>query len=85
MIRRGGTAGAILNAADEVAVAAFAEGRIQLSRIPTIVEDVLNRTPAKAEVDLDSIHAAAAEAKRRAEEIINLENTRRGRRTKSKV
>jgi len=75
-IRRGGTAGAILNAADEAAVAAFAEGRIQLSRIPTIVEDVLNRTPVKAEVDLDSIHAAAAEARRLAEEIIARKPTR---------
>ncbi|MBI1798077.1 MAG: 1-deoxy-D-xylulose-5-phosphate reductoisomerase [Candidatus Eisenbacteria bacterium] len=41
--RAGGTAPCVLNAADEVAVAAFLEGRITLGQVPEIVERVLNR------------------------------------------
>ncbi len=39
--RRGGTAPAALNAADEVAVSAFLEGRIPFTAIAEVVEDVL--------------------------------------------
>lgn len=35
-VREGGTAGAVLNAADEVAVAGFLEGQITLTEIPTL-------------------------------------------------
>ncbi|MCA8969714.1 MAG: 1-deoxy-D-xylulose-5-phosphate reductoisomerase [Planctomycetes bacterium] len=40
-IELGGNAGAVLNAADEVATAAFLDGRIRFPRIATIVEEVL--------------------------------------------
>ncbi|GIW92383.1 MAG: 1-deoxy-D-xylulose 5-phosphate reductoisomerase [Pirellulaceae bacterium] len=40
--RRGGTAGAVLNAANEAAVAAFLEGRIKLTDIPAICRSVLD-------------------------------------------
>jgi 1-deoxy-D-xylulose-5-phosphate reductoisomerase len=43
----GGTAPAILNAANEVAVAAFLERRIGFLDIAAVVEDTLNRLPAR--------------------------------------
>ncbi len=44
--RRGGNGPAILNAADEVAVAAFLEGRIRFTDIATVVEETLETVPA---------------------------------------
>ena len=40
-IRAGGTAGAILNAANEAAVEAFLDGRIRFGRIPEMVKAAL--------------------------------------------
>ncbi len=40
-LNRGGTAPAVLNAANEVAVEAFLHGRISFLRIPAIIEEVL--------------------------------------------
>jgi 1-deoxy-D-xylulose-5-phosphate reductoisomerase len=48
----GGCAPVILNAANEVAVAAFLEGRIRFTQIPELIADALAKTPARA---LDSI------------------------------
>lgn len=42
-MKRGGTAPAVLNAANEVAVAAFLEGRIKVPDISLVVEDTLER------------------------------------------
>ncbi len=74
VIRRGGTAGAVLSAADEVAVHAFLQRRIPFARIVEIVEEVMNRVPVRSEVTLEEIAAADAEARRRAEEIIRREH-----------
>jgi 1-deoxy-D-xylulose-5-phosphate reductoisomerase len=41
--RSGGTAGAVLNAANEVAVEAFLAGRIRLTAIAEMVEQALSR------------------------------------------
>jgi 1-deoxy-D-xylulose-5-phosphate reductoisomerase len=49
----GGAKTVALNAADEVAVAAFLEGRIRFDQIPRIIEDVLSATEAG---HLESIH-----------------------------
>ncbi|OPX24638.1 MAG: 1-deoxy-D-xylulose-5-phosphate reductoisomerase [Planctomycetales bacterium 4484_123] len=70
VLRRGGTAGAILNAADEAAVAAFVAGRIPFGRIVEIVREVLNSSSVNPEVTVESILAADAEARRRAEALI---------------
>ncbi len=43
----GGTAPVVLNAANEVAVAAFLEGRISFVRIPELIEEALNAHPAR--------------------------------------
>ena len=48
----GGCAPVILNAANEVAVAAFLEGRIRFTQIPELIADALAKVPARA---LDSI------------------------------
>jgi 1-deoxy-D-xylulose-5-phosphate reductoisomerase len=44
-LKSGGTAPAILNAANEVAVDAFLNKRIGFNRIPQVIEDVLGRIP----------------------------------------
>jgi 1-deoxy-D-xylulose-5-phosphate reductoisomerase len=48
----GGCAPVILNAANEIAVAAFLEGRIGFTQIPTLIAEALARVPDRA---LDSI------------------------------
>ena len=70
-----------LNAADEVAVAAFVEGRIPFGRIVEIVQEVLNSSSVNPEVTVKSILAADAEARRRAEALIGeAEASTRGQR-----
>jgi 1-deoxy-D-xylulose-5-phosphate reductoisomerase len=51
----GGTLPAVLNAANEVAVAAFLDKQIRFPRIWQIVEEVMNRHPSVARPDLDAI------------------------------
>jgi len=43
-IRRGGVAGAVLNAANEAAVEAFLAGRVRFGQIVALVEEVLHRS-----------------------------------------
>lgn len=62
----GGTLPAVLNAANEVAVAAFLEGRIGFPRIWGVVEEVMGRCQPVANPALDAILAADAEARREA-------------------
>jgi 1-deoxy-D-xylulose-5-phosphate reductoisomerase len=66
--RAGGTAPAIFNAANEVAVAAFLEGRIRFGRIPAVIEQALARATAGRADSLDAIRGADAEARRHAGE-----------------
>jgi 1-deoxy-D-xylulose-5-phosphate reductoisomerase len=51
----GGNRGTILNAADEVAVAAFLGGRITFDRIPTVIEEAVGRWGASTELDMRGI------------------------------
>ncbi len=51
-LREGGCAPVILNAANEVAVAAFLEGKIRFTQIPELIAEALGRVPNGA---LDSI------------------------------
>ena len=62
--RRGGTAGAALNAANEAAVTAFREGRIGFLEIATIVEDVLKRHTFDAHPSLETLMAVDAWARK---------------------
>ncbi|WP_149193858.1 1-deoxy-D-xylulose-5-phosphate reductoisomerase [Luteimonas suaedae] len=60
----GGTAPATLNAANEVAVSAFLQGRIGFLDIPALVADTLSALPAAAATSLDELRAADAAARR---------------------
>ena len=63
----GGSAPAILNAANEVAVSMFLAGRLGFPRIAEVVEEVLDRVPNSAVRSLDDVLAADAAARRSAE------------------
>ena len=60
----GGTAPAVLNAANEEAVSAFLQGRIGFLDIPALVEDALAALPAAAAGSLEALLAADADARR---------------------
>jgi 1-deoxy-D-xylulose-5-phosphate reductoisomerase len=66
----GGTAPCVLNAADEVAVAAFLDERIPFTAIPTVIEAVLEEMPARPVSHFDDLFAADAEARERTEEQV---------------
>jgi 1-deoxy-D-xylulose-5-phosphate reductoisomerase len=66
----GGTAPCVLNAANEVAVHAFLEGRLSFSGIPAVIEQALADQPAARIHSFESLYAADAEARRRAADLI---------------
>jgi 1-deoxy-D-xylulose-5-phosphate reductoisomerase len=68
--RAGGTAPTVLNAADEIAVAAFLEERIPFTAIPAVIERVLEEMPAAAVSHFDDLFAADAEARERSQEQV---------------
>jgi 1-deoxy-D-xylulose-5-phosphate reductoisomerase len=68
--RAGGTAPAALNAANEVAVAAFLAGRLGFPAIAAVVAEVLDAGEPLAGLDLGEIRAADAAARRAAEQRI---------------
>ncbi len=59
----GGARPAILNAANEIAVAAFLAGRVGFLEIAAIVEDTLSRYDPAAPADIDAVLAIDAEAR----------------------
>lgn len=59
----GGTAPALLNAANEVAVSAFLQGRLRFLAIPTLVEHVLDTLPAADAASLSVLRDADARAR----------------------
>lgn len=69
--RRGGTLPTALNAANEVAVEAFLEGRIGFLAIPKVIEGVLEDFPSGDIHTLDDVVAADAFARLRAEACIH--------------
>jgi 1-deoxy-D-xylulose-5-phosphate reductoisomerase len=68
--RSGGTAPCVLNAADEVAVAAFLAGAIPFTGIAAVIERVLEEMPARPVTHFDDLFAADAEARRRSEDRV---------------
>jgi 1-deoxy-D-xylulose-5-phosphate reductoisomerase len=60
---KGGTYPCVFNAANEVAVAAFLEGRIGFLDIAALVEDVLDRVDGAPARDLDELRDADARAR----------------------
>ncbi len=59
----GGTCPCVFNAANEVAVAAFLEGRLPFLGIAAVVEDALERADGAPARDLDDLLAADGEAR----------------------
>ena len=69
-LRAGGTAPAILNAANEVAVECFLDQRLPFLGIPRLIEATLAALPAGPEGSLDDVLAADAEARRIAANLV---------------
>lgn len=73
-MRSGGSAPAIYNAANEIAVAAFLDGKAPFLAIPRIVEQTLSRMSAREPATLDDVLEADAEARRLASEQLTLKS-----------
>ena len=69
-IRRGGTAPCALNAANEVAVAAFLDDRIGFMQMPEVVGEAVARSKFVASPTYDDYVATNAEVRKIAEELI---------------
>lgn len=69
-LKKGGALPCALNAADEVAVAAFLEGRLGFLGIAEVVERVLGRTPKVKFERMEDVLAADVEARRMAQEEV---------------
>ncbi|MBY8969355.1 MULTISPECIES: 1-deoxy-D-xylulose-5-phosphate reductoisomerase [Pseudomonas] len=67
----GNSAPAMLNAANEVAVAAFLERRIRFPQIASIIEDVLNLEPVVAVNDLGAVFEADTKARALAQQWLD--------------
>ena len=66
----GGTAPCVLNAADEVAVAAFLAGAIPFTGIAAVIERVLEEMPARPVTHFDDLFTTDAEARQRSEDQV---------------
>ncbi len=69
-MKKGGALPCALNAADEVAVAAFLEGRLAFLGIAEVIERVLERTPKTKFGAMEDVLAADLEARRVAGEEV---------------
>jgi 1-deoxy-D-xylulose-5-phosphate reductoisomerase len=74
-LHRGGTSSCILNAADEVAVAAFLKGKLRFTAIARVVEETLNRMPYREPSSVAEILEADGDARRKAQETIDANAT----------
>jgi 1-deoxy-D-xylulose-5-phosphate reductoisomerase len=63
-LREGGTAPAVLNAANEVAVSAFLEGKLRYTAIPQVIERSLRQAPAMQADSVDTVLEADRNARR---------------------
>ncbi len=68
--RQGGTAGAVLNAANEAAVEHFRAGRVPFGRIVALTEELLNKQDFKAHPTLDDLLAQDAWARAEVERCL---------------
>ena len=67
---RGGSYPCAFNAANEVAVAAFLDGRLPFLGIPEVVEHTLDAADGSPASDVESLHEADREARRLAEQAL---------------
>ncbi len=68
--RRGGTGPCILNAANEIAVAAFLADGIAFADIPGVVEQTLDAIPSEPLVSLEQVTAADQAAREHARQLV---------------
>ncbi len=73
-LKMGGTAPAVLNAADEMAVEAFLAGHISFIDIPVIIEEVLNQHKVSQIQDIDDVLKADQWARKKFNEILEAMN-----------
>lgn len=66
----GGCTPAVLNAANEVAVAAFLDGRLHFLEISAVVAETINRLDYKEDKDIDTILAADQSARVEAAAVV---------------
>jgi len=71
-LKKGGAFPCALNAADEVAVAAFLDHRLPFLGIPEVIESVLSNTPRTKFNSIDDVLSADAEARRQAAEAVTI-------------
>jgi 1-deoxy-D-xylulose-5-phosphate reductoisomerase len=69
-MKKGGALPCALNAADEVAVAAFLDHRLPFQAIAEVVETVLSKTPSRKFNSIDEVLHSDTEARRHAQEAI---------------
>jgi len=69
-VRRGGTMGAVMNAANEAAVAAFTSGKIRFTEIPRLVESTMREHQVQTSPTLDDLLAADRWARRHVDGLI---------------
>lgn len=69
--RRGGTFGAVMNAADEVAVSAFLDGAIRFDHIPRIISETLRIHRYESNPGVDEVLASDRWARRHASDLIH--------------
>ena len=67
----GGTAPAVLNAANEIAVEAFLAGQLAFPDIPRLIAATLDSVPVRAQSSLDEVLAADGAARIRARQMVN--------------
>ena len=70
-LRRGGTAPAVLNAANEIAVESFLRGRLAFKGIPEVIESVLGESSIEPLENLDQVYAADLEARALASRFVS--------------
>lgn len=69
-LKTGGTMPAVLNAANEIAVQAFLDGKIRLSDIPRIIESVMNEHESESASSLEAILESDGWARTKANEFL---------------
>src|SRR3546814_8537822 len=72
VLREGGARPAILNAANEIAVASFLDSRLAFLDIAKIAREALHHYDPPAPASLDDVLAIDAEARRRAQNLVEI-------------
>jgi 1-deoxy-D-xylulose-5-phosphate reductoisomerase len=70
-LRAGGNMPCVLNAANEIAVAAFLDGKIRFLQMPDVVEYAMSSADTKEKLSFDLLAATDSEARESATEYIN--------------